>query len=79
MLDTVLEAYLTKPVEVKCLVGKWVAEKDEKFQELFRKIENHPKLNLTELFKDMSAEESLPFKITLFRSHMRGDCACKND
>lgn len=77
MLDTVLEEYLNKPDKVKCLVGKWVLGKDAEFQELFRKIENHPNLNLTELYKDMSAEEELPFKITLFRSHMRGDCACK--
>lgn len=77
MLD-VLEEYLKKPAESKCSVGKWVLTKDEKFQELFRKIENHPNLNLTELYKDMAAEESLPFKPTLFRCHMRGDCACKN-
>lgn len=77
MLDTVLEAYLNKPAEVKCLVGKWVLSKDTAFQELFRKIENHPNLNLAELYKDMSAEESLPFKLTLFRAHMRGDCSCK--
>lgn len=78
MLDTVLEAYLSKPIEVKCSVGLWVASKNTEFQELFRKIENHPNLNLAELYKDMSAEEALPFKLTLFRSHMRGDCACKN-
>lgn len=77
MLD-VFEEYLKKPTEVKCLVGSWVLSKDTEFQEIFRKIENHPNLNLTDLYKDMSAEENLPFKISLFRMHMRGDCACKN-
>lgn len=74
----VLEGYLKKPQVSTCSVGSWILSKDEEFQELFRKIEQHPNLNMTELFKDMAAEETLPFKVTLFRSHMRGDCACKN-
>ena len=77
-MHEVLEAYLKRPEASTCAVGTWILEQDEQFQELFRKIEQHPNLNRNELYRDLSAESVLPFKMTLFRMHMRGDCACKN-
>lgn len=76
MID-VLEAYLKVPSEVKCSVGLWILEQGEEEQRLFEELRKHGNINMTNLYKDLTAESPLPFKITLFRMHMRGTCVCQ--
>ena len=72
----VLEAYLSKPEGVKCAVGAWVAMQGDEEQKLIEAIKSRKDINLMKLYQDLGAETPLPFKITLFRMHMRGTCSC---
>lgn len=76
MLD-VLEQYLNGPTEVKCAVGAWILKQGAEEQRLFEELKKRGNVNMVNLYRDLSVESSLPFKITLFRMHMRGDCVCQ--
>jgi hypothetical protein len=72
----VLEQYLTQPKEA-CVVGKWEQNLNPKEQEAFAKLkENNANINVGKLFKDLNTDTKLPFRLTAFRSHMRGYCTC---
>lgn len=72
---------LNKHLESKadlCAMGQWINTLDDKTQEAFNAIkENNKSVILQELYNDLSKETELPFKITVFRSHLRGYCACQ--
>lgn len=76
MLADSLKSLLDAPSE-GCLVGKWLATKDEEVQQLFQLLSEKEGINLTQLYKTISTEESIPFKKTLFTYHMRGNCSCQ--
>ena len=73
----VLEAYLKNPAPVKCAVGAWIAKQGEEEQNLLEEIKNRRDVVMSDLYKDLNSESPLPFKVSLFRSHMRGYCACQ--
>lgn len=77
MLD-VLNKHLTEK-KPECLVSTWVKELSKEENEAFASIkEKTATINLASLYKDLNEESKLPFKLTAFRSHMRGYCICQN-
>jgi len=61
-----------------CVVAQWVETLSEDEQKAFALIkENNNKVKNAHLFTDLSKEIDLPFKLTAFRSHMRGYCTCR--
>jgi hypothetical protein len=78
MLSDSLKSILNAPAE-GCMVGKWLKTKDEEVRTLFEQLAAKKGINLTELFKAITAEEQVPFKKTLFTYHMRGTCSCQQN
>ena len=76
MLD-VLEKHLT-PAAKKCVVSDWVDGLEKAEQQAFTKImENSKTIHMASLFTDLNKQTPLPFKLTAFRSHLRGYCTCQ--
>ena len=78
--DNMLDV-LNKHLEAKadlCSMGQWVTTLDDKTKEAFEAIkQNNKSIVLAELYKDLIKETELPFKLTIFRSHLRGYCSCQ--
>lgn len=73
----VLNKHLTEQ-PVLCVVAKWISGLAAEEQEAFAKItENSKRIHLATLFTDLSTQTDLPFKLTAFRSHIRGYCTCQ--
>lgn len=72
---------LTKHLEKDhtfCVVSQWLITLSIEEQNAFTKImENSKKIIIADLYKDLHTETELPFKLTAFRSHMRGYCSCR--
>jgi hypothetical protein len=78
MLD-VLNKHLSTTTSNGCVVAHWVERLSEEEQKAFLAVkENSAKIKIAHLFSDLHKEEELPFKLTAFRSHMRGYCTCRN-
>lgn len=76
MLD-ILSKHLTITSEPSyCVVHTWIASLSEEEQLIMRELKNNPKVVLAQLFYDLTKETELPFKITVFRAHMKGYCVC---
>lgn len=76
MLET-LQKHLT-PSPKECVVGSWISGLDQEYERLFKDIiENSKAIKVASLYKDLQLETQLPFKITAFRAHLRGYCACQ--
>jgi hypothetical protein len=74
----VLNKHLTAKADL-CAMGQWINTLDKKTQEAFDAIkENNKSVVLVELYNDLAKETELPFKITVFRSHLRGYCTCQS-
>jgi hypothetical protein len=77
MLD-VLSKHLSDEV-AGCTVSKWIDGLPNEEREAFAAVkEKNATIKLASLFSDLNAESKLPFKLTAFRSHMRGYCTCRN-
>lgn len=77
MLD-VLNKHLTAAPTI-CVVAQWVSELKEDEQSAFVALRsNNNKVVVASLYKDLNEETELPFKLTAFRSHLRGYCTCQN-
>lgn len=76
MLD-VLNKHLTT-IPVICVVGQWIGELSQEEQDAFIELGNNDKVIVASLYKDLQKEIELPFKLTAFRSHLRGYCTCRN-
>lgn len=76
MLD-VLEKYLNTPSGEGCAVNVWLQNQPQEVQEIFVKLQENRSLNMSALYNDLANELPLPFKISVFRMHMRGYCSCK--
>lgn len=62
-----------------CSVHQWMLSLPVEEQEAFALVkENNAKISLASLFADLNKEDELPFKLTAFRSHLRGYCTCQN-
>ena len=61
----------------KCSVSDWLSMLDIEEQKAFDDIqERSENINITGLYKELNLTEVLPFKLTAFRSHLRGYCTC---
>ena len=77
MLLEIIENH-AKALPSKCSVGKWIETLDQKEQDALNGLVNNNKLNATSLFLALEKQIELSFKITTFRSHMRGYCSCQH-
>jgi hypothetical protein len=78
MLD-ILNKHLEDKPSI-CVVGTWIKSLKEDEQEAFNLLQkNKEKLQAAILYKDLLSEMDLPFKLTAFRSHMRGYCTCQRN
>lgn len=76
MLD-VLEKHLNAG-PTKCVVERWLDSLSAPEKTAFTKIkENSETIDLASLYKDLTSTVTLPFKLTAFRSHLRGYCTCQ--
>jgi hypothetical protein len=76
MLD-VLNKHLTSTPTV-CVVAQWISKLTEQEQVAFVQLRNNDKVVAASLYKDLNEEDELPFKLTAFRSHLKGYCTCQN-
>jgi len=77
MLLDIIESH-AKSLPSKCSVGKWINTLEPEEQDAFNGLINSDELNATSLFLALEKQIKLPFKITTFRSHMRGYCSCQH-
>lgn len=76
MILDILEEQLSTPT-TKCVVGRWVVSLTTEEQNGLEKIKELPKYNLVNLYRKLNERTELPFKLTSFKSHMRGVCTCQ--
>ncbi|CAB4174696.1 hypothetical protein UFOVP965_69 [uncultured Caudovirales phage] len=76
MLD-ILQKHINQSVKVECIVAKWVNVLPEEEQQALEKLRTSYSTVYTDLYRDLSNSVVLPFRITAFRSHMKGYCACQ--
>jgi hypothetical protein len=76
MLDVLNKHLVAAPA--LCVVGQWTNTLTQEEQEAFTALRNNSKVIAASLYKDLNDETELPFKLTAFRSHMRGYCTCQN-
>ena len=77
MLDTILQKHLEKPSNpVGCVVSSWITSLSESEQDALHKLQQLKSLVIADLYRDLQTTGDLPFKLTAFRSHMRGYCTC---
>lgn len=75
MIVDVLREHLegiNKPSQ--CTMGKWLGTQESEVQDLFAQLALKPNLNAMALYR--SLEETLPFKSTTFKLHIKGTCPC---
>ena len=61
----------------KCSVSDWVSTLPTEEQKAFNDIQEcSENINVSSLYKEIGLTEDLPFKLTAFRSHLRGYCTC---
>ena len=77
MLLDIIENH-SKALPSKCSVGKWIDTLEPEEQTAFNGLVKSDNLNATSLFLAIENQIKLPFKITTFRSHMRGYCSCQH-
>ena len=64
----------------KCVVQVWIDSLAEDEQAVMRELQDRTDtIVLAQLFKDLDKETKLPFKVTVFRGHMRGYCSCQKN
>jgi hypothetical protein len=75
VLVDILQKHLSKPPLVKgCIVASWAADLSEEEQQVLSNLQTKAVI-VADLYRDLSVA-NLPFKLTAFRSHMKGYCAC---
>ena len=75
MLVDILQKHLLNPPRVEgCIVASWATDLPEEEQQALTALQTKA-VNVAELYRDLRVV-SLPFKLTAFRSHMKGYCAC---
>lgn len=62
-----------------CVVSRWISKLSQEEQDAFLEVQNHSQqIQVALLFKELNNETKLPFKLTAFRSHIRGYCTCQH-
>jgi hypothetical protein len=78
MLD-ILKKHLEETA-FQCVVSTWINELKDEEQQAFELLkQNQKRIVLAVLYKELSAQQELPFKLTAFRGHMRGYCSCQKN
>ena len=76
MLD-VIEKHLNGDNQ-GCVVARWIDGLKDEEKQAFSKVQaNSQQIHLASLFSDLNKQINLPFKLTAFRSHLRGYCTCQ--
>ena len=80
MFQDVLDYHLKRET-VGCIVNRWIAELDQEDKQGFEKLmeltkNNSKAIDVKLLYDGIRAKTELPFRLTAFRSHMRGYCVC---
>lgn len=76
MLD-ILNKHLDTTRSSTCVVHAWINTLKPEEQKAFDLVkENHVNVKVSILYKDLSAQIKLPFKISAFRAHVKGYCIC---
>jgi hypothetical protein len=74
----VLNKYLNSSSLTGCITAQWISTLSKDEQQLFKQIkENSTSVSVAHLFHDLNKDVELPFKLTAFRSHLRGYCTCR--
>lgn len=74
----VLNKHLLGSSSHGCVVEQWISTLSKDEQALFKQLkENSSSVKIVQLFKDIQNDTDLPFKLTAFRSHLRGYCTCR--
>jgi hypothetical protein len=60
-----------------CVVQDWINGLQPEYKEALDKVRQNQQLNAKQLFDDLHEAMDLPYKLTAFRSHMRGYCSCQ--
>jgi hypothetical protein len=61
-----------------CCVGEWIELQDAEVKEIFSLIiAKSDDVEIAPLYKDLRNETQMPFKLTSFRAHLRGQCPCQ--
>jgi hypothetical protein len=74
MIADILREHLetvTKPI--KCTVGNWIDDQEPEVNELLLGLAAID-VNVSALFR--SLEQEVPFRLTTFKIHMKGNCTC---
>lgn len=61
-----------------CVVGKWLESQDQEARDLFEKVLEN-KVPLEPLFYELAKNQLIPFKLTIFKYHLKGNCACQRN
>ena len=77
MILDILEEQLQEKTGV-CSVGKWISKLEPEEQDALQKIQQIQTYNLSELYRKLADRTELPYKLTSFKSHMRGVCTCQH-
>ena len=76
MLD-ILKKHLEETA-FQCVVATWINDLENEEQQAFALLkQNRERIVFADLYKELSNNQTLPFKITAFRSHMKGYCTCQ--
>lgn len=73
----ILQKHLERqPVGEGCVVSNWINDLPTEEQELMNTLKETKSVVVAALYKDLRSTDNIPFKLTAFRSHMRGYCSC---
>lgn len=83
MFKDIIAEHMDKKAQSRCSVSKWIDKLDEEDKDAFIQlraivIADSKQINTASLFDSLTNKTQLPFKLTAFRSHMRGYCTCQN-
>jgi hypothetical protein len=74
-IDSILQKHLTAPrLYGGCVVAVWASNLPNEEQDALNDLKTKAVV-IADLYRDLRAA-GVPFKLTAFRSHMRGYCAC---
>lgn len=79
LLDVLQKQHLLQTQPFKCVVGSWVESLSEEEQKAFNICLTSPGLNASKFYSTLASEVELPFKATVFRSHVKGYCTCQKN
>lgn len=78
MLD-ILKKHLEETA-YQCVVSTWISGLEAEEQQAFALLkQNQERIVFANLYSELASQQELPFKITAFRSHMRGYCTCQKN